>query len=224
MKDEIDYILEILTEIKSKFLRTNLAGLRYDVYLSQVEPDSYWSEEPNIYDQKINALNNLKEVGIIKHYEIEERMDNEIYHVRYAICKIDEDKLDIYLQNNTSISNELDSDNTVIQIGENLFKFNFHTGDFLLNKTRGNFVPKGQEYNFMQKLLVSKQYQATYAELITAVWNGKECSKSSKSDLSLLLKKVKNKLKILPADKSINADIFKNLKGSGYRLAVQDKP
>jgi len=101
------------------------------------------------------------------------------------------------------------------------FSLNLDTGDFELNDTRGNFNPSGQEYKFLKTILSLSEYQADYATLISDVWSGRENSKPSRADLAHLLKKIKRGLKILPSGTSANPDIFKNVKGFGYRLSVQ---
>ena len=70
-------------------------------------------------------------------------------------------------------------------------------------------------------LLKSKDYQSDYGSLIKSIWPNKEDSKINRMELSQVLKSVKKTLGILPKNKTSNSDIFKNIKGFGYRILTE---
>lgn len=220
MKDDIDYLLEMLEELKERFTRAKLKGISYELYLRQVEPDAFWEEDPADIDGRMYAVKSLQEAGIVKSYTVEERYDNGIYPVYKAVCLVNEDLLGSYLE---QIKEDAQAKKNIKFFnGKDIkFSFNLDTGDFQLNETKGNFTLNGQEYNFLKTVFTSNDYQSGYATLISNIWNGRENSKASRMDLALLLKKIKRTLKILPAKASANPDIFKNIKGFGYRLVAQ---
>jgi len=221
MKDDIDYLLETLEELKERFSRAKLKGISYELYLRQVEPDAFWDEDPADYDGRMYAIKCLQEAGIIKKYTVEERYESGIYPVHKAICSINEELLENYLEQ-VKEDAQVKKNIKIFNDKDVKFIFNLDTGDFELNDTKGNFNPNGQEYKFLKIILSSSEHQADYATLVSGVWNGRENSKASRADLSHLLKKIKLGLKILPSNASASPDIFKNIKGLGYRLSVQD--
>lgn len=218
--DDVDYIADVLNQLKEKYAKVNLKGISYEIYLSQVEPDEYWTEkDPNGYDGTISAIENLQRAGIVREYKIEQKYESGIYPVWMAICSINEDLLSSHGLN-ASVTNLTKSNRQIVKGIENELFFDFETGDFVLNKTKGNLTLNGQEFNFVKMVLQSPNYQSDYATLISTIWKGRTSSKSSKNDLAQLVKKLKKTFKILPTKSAENPDIFKNVKGYGYRLVV----
>lgn len=111
----------------------------------------------------------------------------------------------------------ISDENTVVVGG---LSFNKITGDFNLNEVKGNLPINSQEYRFLKTLLESKEYQCDYRTLTNAVLPERPYSKAVKNDLYTVVRNVKEKLGILPKDKSKNPDIFKNVKGQAYRVMV----
>lgn len=219
--DDVDYISEVLTLLKEKYSKVNLKGISYEIYLSQVQPDEFWTEkDPNGYDGTLNAVKNLHKAGVITEYSVEERHESGIYPVWMAICSVNEELLESH-GSNASVTNLTKSNRKIIKGTNNELSFDFETGDFILNKTRGNLTLNSQEYNFLATILNAQNYQSDYKSLILSIWNNRENSKSSRSDLAQLVKKVKKALKILPTKAAENPDIFKNVKSYGYRLMVE---
>jgi hypothetical protein len=217
--DDVDYITEVLTNLKEKYLKVNLKGISYEIYLSQVEPDEYWTEDPNDYDGRVSAIKNLQKAGVITEYTIEEKYESGIYPVWKAICFVNEELLENHGKK-VSETNLIKSNIKILKGETNELSFDFDTGDFILNKTRGNLVLNGQEYNFIKLVLQSPNYQSDYTTLISNIWKNRENTKSSRNDLAQLVKKVKKAFEILPLKSAQNPDIFKNVKGYGYRLMV----
>ena len=104
---------------------------------------------------------------------------------------------------------------------KNKFILNLKNGDFVLNEIKGTFPLVSQEYKVIKKLIKSESFQSDYEELVKSVWSNRNNSKASRNDLSLVIKKIKTKLNILPKKKSNNDDIFKNIKNFGYRIVVK---
>ena len=116
---------------------------------------------------------------------------------------------------------ELKSDFIEIKGIKDKFVLNLENGDFTFNKTEGTFPLVSQEYKVIKKLIQSDSYQSDYENLVKSVWVNRNNSKASRNDLSLIIKKIKIKLCILPKKKSNNNDIFKNIKNFGYRIIVK---
>jgi len=104
---------------------------------------------------------------------------------------------------------------------QNNFKFNKDTGDFVFNETKGNLTINSQEYKVLKNLLFAENNQVDYFTLIKNIWTNREDSKTNRNDLSLVIKRIKTILKILPKKNAKNPDIFKNIKGFGYRIIVE---
>lgn len=104
-------------------------------------------------------------------------------------------------------------------------KFNKKSGDFVLGKVRGNFVPETQEFKVILAFLESEYHQVKYDALLKVMYpDKKEFEKVAgwavdKWALDYILQKIKVKMEILPKKKAINKNIFKCLrKWKGYRL------
>ena len=98
------------------------------------------------------------------------------------------------------------------------------TGDFSFYNFKGNLVPTGQEFKVLNTLLNSSDFQASYLSLLQSFNPYTEnATKTSKQELYLVINGIKGQLKILPQGKNSNLDIFKNVRGFGYRLVFQDK-
>ncbi len=96
--------------------------------------------------------------------------------------------------------------------------FNYRTGDFAYKNVAGTLTPKSQEYIVLKTLLGSNDYLATYIELIQAVRPMTTDTKSQRADLAKTILRLKGKMGMPER----TADIFLNVKGTGYRLVFPD--
>lgn len=96
-KTSIDYVIEAINFFKNEYNKVRVSGLEYDYELGEnfAKANGDISEEDaDKHTFKLKAIEQLKNVGFITEYKIEERVENEGYYVwDYAICKIDESKL-----------------------------------------------------------------------------------------------------------------------------------
>lgn len=106
--------------------------------------------------------------------------------------------------------------NIIINKKLNKLDFNPNTGDFILNKVKGNFPPSGQEYKVFYSLLSATDHKLEYHTILEILnWTD---NKTNKESLSRIIRNIKNKLGILPEKKQKNKDIFENFRKHGYRL------
>lgn len=106
------------------------------------------------------------------------------------------------------------SDLLSAQFGKNKLKINLNTGIVELNASRNTLNPEGQEFKALAKLMTSKDYKATYKELL-----GDNPTKVSKRNLTFTIRNLKEALGILPEKNAQNKDIIKNIKNHGYMLS-----
>ena len=83
-----------------------------------------------------------------------------------------------------------------------------------LNSVESMLNPRSQELATILKLATNKNHQITYADIL-----GESVSKTTKRNLTFVVRNLKEALGILPAKKAKNKDIIKNIKGVGYKLA-----
>lgn len=107
-----------------------------------------------------------------------------------------------------------DTDLVSIAIGTNTLSIDKVTATARLNTVQAIFNPKSQEFAVLLKLAMAKNNQVTYADIL-----GASVSKTTKRNLTFVIRNIKEALGILPAKKAKNKDIIKNIKGVGYKLA-----
>ena len=107
-----------------------------------------------------------------------------------------------------------DDDLVSITIGTNTLSIDKVTATVRLNTVQAIFNPKSQEFAALLKLATAKGNQITYADIL-----GESVSKTTKRNLTFVIRNIKEALGILPAKKAKNKDIIKNIKGVGYKLA-----
>lgn len=107
----------------------------------------------------------------------------------------------------------LSSSDVTVNLGKNILVINKNTGDVGLNKAKGQLNPRGDEFRILLKLATSKDYVATYENLL-----GDNPAKSDRRNLSFTIRNIKEALLILPRTKAKNKDIIKNMRGHGYKL------
>jgi hypothetical protein len=120
------------------------------------------------------------------------------------------------------IKNQIQEEETKTQVSSNIFSIqlkkcklhiNRNTGDVELNGIKNNFNPESQEFKVLCKLAISKDYKATYEDLL-----GNNPTKPNKRNLSFTIRNIKETLDILPKRTAKNKDIIGNIKNHGYRL------
>ena len=107
-----------------------------------------------------------------------------------------------------------DDDLVSVTIGTNTLSIDKVTATVRLNTIQVIFNPKSQEFAVLLKLAVAKNNQVTYSDIL-----GASVSKTTKRNLTFVIRNIKEALGILPAKKAKNKDIIKNIKGVGYKLA-----
>ncbi len=107
-----------------------------------------------------------------------------------------------------------DTDLISITIGTNTLSIDKVTAAIRLNTVEAILNPKSQEFATLLKLATTKNHQITYADIL-----GESVSKTTKRNLTFVIRNIKEVLGILPAKKAKNKDIIKNIKGVGYKLA-----
>jgi hypothetical protein len=143
-------------------------------------------------------------------YLIDEKIFTEIYGRVKDVVKS-------YSRNPAPIIT-IEPDTDLISFGS--LNFSKNTGDFTFNEITGNLTPNSQEFFFLKTLSESKDHQCDYKTLVSKIWNGRENSKSARSDLNVVVRNIKGKLGILPKTKSKNPDIIKSIKNLGYRIII----
>lgn len=93
------------------------------------------------------------------------------------------------------------------------------TGDFSYYGFRDTFNTKEKAFKVLNHLLNADGYFSEYPDLISTYRPyRKESATSQHAELNQVIKKIKEKLNILPESEFSNVDIFENSKGVGYRL------
>lgn len=110
--------------------------------------------------------------------------------------------------------NKSDNDLVIVEIGTNTLSIDKVTAAIRLNTVQAILNPKSQEFAALLKLATNKNHQVTYADIL-----GESVSKTTKRNLTFVIRNIKEVLGILPAKKAKNKDIIKNIKGVGYKLA-----
>jgi hypothetical protein len=106
------------------------------------------------------------------------------------------------------------TDLITLDLGDNTLSINKRTGVVRLNDVESVLNPKSQELEVILKLATGKNHQVAYADIL-----GESISKTTKRNLTFVVRNLKEALGILPAKKAQNKDIIKNIKGVGYKLA-----
>ena len=107
-----------------------------------------------------------------------------------------------------------DTDIITVEIGTNILSIDKVTATVRLNTVQTIFNPKSQEFAALLKLATAKNHQVAYADIL-----GESVSKTTKRNLTFVIRNIKEALGILPTKKAKNKDIIKNIKGVGYKLA-----
>jgi hypothetical protein len=108
-----------------------------------------------------------------------------------------------------------DADLISITIGTNTLSIDKVTAAIRLNTVEAILNPKSQEFAALLKLATAKNHQIAYSDIL-----GESVSKTTKRNLTFVIRNLKEALGILPAKKAKNKDIIKNIKGVGYKLST----
>lgn len=92
-KTATDYILDAINFFKDEYNKVKLIGLSYEYSLGE-NKNSDQIEGEDFYEEKLQAIEQLKNIGFITEYSIKEKVECDGYYVwDYAVCKIDESKM-----------------------------------------------------------------------------------------------------------------------------------
>lgn len=106
-----------------------------------------------------------------------------------------------------------DGDTIEVRLADGgLLALNKITGSVRLNAVSSQLNPESQEYRFLLKLMTAKNSQATYKDLLG------EHSKTTRRNLTFVVRNLKTGLGVLPKEKAQNKDVIKNIKSYGYKL------
>jgi hypothetical protein len=149
--------------------------------------------------EQVLILKKLEQEGLIKDLSV----------IGKAVCFWVISTFANYLDNNKT-----NDDVVTIEIGSNTLSIDKVTATVRLNTVQAIFNPKSQEFAALLKLATAKGNQISYADIL-----GDSISKTTKRNLTFVIRNIKEALGILPAKKAKNKDIIKNIKGVGYKLA-----
>lgn len=92
-KTATDYILGAVNFFKDEYNKVKLIGLSYEYSLGE-NRNSNQIEGEDFYEEKLQAIEQLKKIGFITEYSIKEKVECDGYYVwDYAVCKINEGKM-----------------------------------------------------------------------------------------------------------------------------------
>jgi hypothetical protein len=172
----------------------------------------------------LNAIKFTQVVGqVLEKQEVEIRISDDKLKF-YELKNIIDEKYKNIVKNNKSEPNKdglsqqpilkkSDEDELKIKLKTGTLILNKNTGYIKLNKVENTLNPASDEFKVILKLSTNKNYKAVYSELT----NG-DVSKTSKRNLTFIIRNIKENLGILPKKKNKNKDIIKNLKNHGYQL------
>lgn len=111
---------------------------------------------------------------------------------------------------------EPDTDMLEVKLSDGgILTLNKATGSTRLNTTPTQLNPESQEYNLLAKLMTSKNYKVAYKDILT------DNSKSTRRNLTFVVRNLKTGLGILPKGKAQNKNIIRNIKSHGYQLITE---
>ncbi len=226
-KTTLDYLEEILVEIHDQHNQhPEGTKIRYEVYLG--EDDVEDSDDEGVsYHLRLDALNQLSDEGVITDYVIDERYEDfplgEFGGTRLtykvANCLVDKEKLALHPRMVTDEEMEkafdYNPDTIEITLKDGNLKINRLTGIVHFNEIPTQFNPTSKQFEVILKLASSKDYQATYEDLI-----GSNTGKEAIRQLTFVIRNIKITLGILPANKAKQKDFIQNIKNHGYKLVT----
>ncbi len=228
-KTTFDYLQEILIELRQQYDQHPEGNkIRYEVYLGDDDVEEF-DDESVSYGLRVDALEQLKEEGVVEDYVIDERFEDiplgeyAATRVTYKVakCLLDKKKFLAHTgglnpsspNRKTENEPEHDEDIVVVALKEGELKINRLTGIVHINEIPTQFNPTSKQFEVILKLADSKNYQATYEDLL-----GANPTKDSIRNLTFDIRNIKEALEILPAHKAKHQDFIQNIKNHGYKL------
>jgi len=203
----------VLRRIKEKaFYVLSESPIEYKIKYDQFK-GSELIPSPENEEQIIRKLEELKAIKIIKEefYPHDEYIGTFFSNLQLLQPKFDE----IYKKYQEIKNKESDPDILSIQLKNGLLTLNKSTGFVNLNNFETSINPSSQEFKVLLRLMSIKNYQATYKDLL-----GENVSKTTKRELSFVIRNIKEILRVLPAKKAKNKDCIQNIKMYGYKLII----
>lgn len=195
-KTSIDYVIEAINHFKNEYNKVRISGLEYEYSLGEnFERANGDLDDAEEHSGKLKAIEQLKNIGFITEYTIEERVENEGYYVwDYAICKIDERKINQKEEPKATDAGVEALTQKIIHEHTHRFENSIQEKEIAIsiddrrnaNKTKNKFpypVPAGTEWRQVsmkvlndekvQIKLPSKEHTATYEEMGFGKHDGK---------------------------------------------------
>lgn len=95
-------------------------------------------------------------------------------------------------------------------------ELNLNNGDFKLGNVSGKIGIRTQEFKVLNCLIINKGITVGYDELCSCL--GWENNITNRNRLTVVIKRIKNKMGILPDNEAVNPDIFINTTNGGYEI------
>lgn len=188
---------------ESKHMNSNNSSF-LTFYFSKITYDIYdlldWHYKENFNSEEIDCMLNAKKNSF-----------KELYIKGFPKWKILIKKFHENLLKELKVSKEQ----------RNLFVLN-KDGTFIYFKNTGRFNISSKEYKLIKYLYDNKNSVLTYEDLTQKIFS-KSATISSKRELADYIKKVKEKLGILPKKTNSQKDIIINHKNHGYSLNLIDE-
>lgn len=212
-KEKIEYMLNKIREVA----RISPSGYFYVDCSPLVDIE----KNGGIPDEAPVLISQMEQVSLLKKFQ----KDNLIFSIEFdkdykkaliALMDLEiENDDNPYLYKNKK--KKVNENEIKVSVRGGLLYVNERTGSIKLNKVEKILNIKSREFKIILVLIKSKNYQATYKELL----GGVEESKSRIRALGFSMRNIKEALGILPQKTSKNKDIIKNIKGYGYKLLTK---
>lgn len=204
-KTSTDYVMEAINFFKDEYNKVRMAGLTYEYSLGENINSDQVQDGRDGYSERLNAIEQLKNVGFITEYKVEDKVESDGYYVwDYAVCKIDESKLtqkeapQATAAGAEAIAQKVVHEHThrfANSIQEKDIALNHNFGDkkpsgFYITKQGDDFHYKGRYINLSKK----SDYYKVFASLYALVPEGGEVSyKDLTAEVKNRLRKIEDK-------------------------------
>lgn len=95
-------------------------------------------------------------------------------------------------------------------------ELDLNNGDFKLGNVSGKIGVKTQEFKVLSCLMTNKGITVDYGTLCSCL--GWENNITNRNRLTIVIRRIKNKMGILPENEAVNPDIFVNTTNEGYEI------
>jgi hypothetical protein len=174
-KSLTDFVVTALNFFKDEYNRTRIVGLAYEYPLGDPSDIDMVAE----HEGRLKAINQLKNVGFIIAFDIEERRDAYQLPCEFAICKIDESRLTQKEEPRATDAGVHDVTQKVIHEHTHRFENSIQEKDidlnhkfpeqqragFYITKKDDDFYYKGRYLNLSKKTDYYRVFAALYAKL-----------------------------------------------------------